>query len=377
MAVARNLTATTEADLLQLIIDRAEEGARLEFKRDLPGRDKDSAKEFCADVSAFANSGGGDIIYGIQEAATGEAGRLTPAQGDGPDSEKLRLLNVLSDNLEPRIPGLLIHTVAVQEGFVLILRVPQSWEAPHRVTPSRRFFIRENGRKRELNVAEIRRLFAQSESQAEKIRDFRLQRIGPLVSGAGPVRLIAGALFVVHLAPTQTVLGLASIDPIQYVDSRILPVLGVSSINSRVNLDGALATRSQCQEGKTHGYSLFFRNGFFESVKVLTGHLPGTGYEDSLIELVTKVRGELAHFGHGTELTVLVSLLNVEETSFGNERRAFREDDHQGRFDRPTVMLPDVLVPSDVSPEVALRPLFDVTWQAAGFKGSPRVPLRT
>lgn len=41
----------------------------LDYKRDLPG-DKDAEKkEFLADVTSFANAGGGDIVFGIVEDA--------------------------------------------------------------------------------------------------------------------------------------------------------------------------------------------------------------------------------------------------------------------------------------------------------------------
>ena len=46
------------------------------------------------------------------------------------------------------------------------------------------------------------------------------------------------------------------------------------------------------------------------------------------------------------------------------------DDPHQTLFDRKTVVLPDIIAPADVSPENALKPAFDLMWQAAGFVGS-------
>ena len=45
-------------------------------------------------------------------------------------------------------------------------------------------------------------------------------------------------------------------------------------------------------------------------------------------------------------------------------------DYNQGRFDRKTLVLPDVLLPADVAPAMALRPVFDLVWQSAGMEGS-------
>jgi hypothetical protein len=45
-------------------------------------------------------------------------------------------------------------------------------------------------------------------------------------------------------------------------------------------------------------------------------------------------------------------------------------DDHQGYFDRKTLVLPDVLLPAELPPEQALRPVFDLVWQSAGIERS-------
>lgn len=55
------------AEHLQRLVDiRAEEGQTLDFKRDVPGDDLDSKKEFIADVCSFANTKGRDIVTGIE-----------------------------------------------------------------------------------------------------------------------------------------------------------------------------------------------------------------------------------------------------------------------------------------------------------------------
>ena len=58
----------TEADLLQLIRDKVEESVFLDYKRAeaLSGKG-DLTREVSKDVSSFANSAGGVLIYGIAE----------------------------------------------------------------------------------------------------------------------------------------------------------------------------------------------------------------------------------------------------------------------------------------------------------------------
>ncbi len=372
MSLPTNLQAVVEADLLRLVADREQEGPHLEFKRQTPGADNGARHEFAADVSAMGNSGGGDLIYGIDEDADGCAGTVVPFAGNA-DAELRRMLDVLASSVEPRLPGLQLHSVPVAGGSVFVVRVPQSWAGPHRVKTNQHFFVREGARKRQLDIPEIRAMFVRTESQAQRVRDFRTDRLGMLMSGRAPERLAPGALQVLHLIPTQAALGLMSVDPVPYMDRQFLPVLGMGGGNQRINIDGALGVRNVGPEG-THGYSQFFRNGYFETVHVESWGGPeqrtalgSLHYEQNLIQLVDRFRAELVRLGYSTEVTAMWSLLGADRTELGVDRLRFRLDDNMGRFDRPTLVVPDVLLRSEDSVEQALRPLFDQVWQAAGL----------
>lgn len=66
----------------------------------------------------------------------------------------------------------------------------------------------------------------------------------------------------------------------------------------------------------------------------------------------------------------MVSLLNADQVELGIDRFRYALEDHQGYFDRQTLVLPDVLLPADLSAEHALKPVFDLVWQAAGMERS-------
>jgi predicted HTH transcriptional regulator len=89
---------------LEVLVGASEEGSTLDFKRDLLGDDRDSRKEFIADVSALANTKGGALVYGIDEDAHGRAGALAPHEFNA-DAVITALSNALADNLEPRLRG--------------------------------------------------------------------------------------------------------------------------------------------------------------------------------------------------------------------------------------------------------------------------------
>lgn len=374
MTLPRDLTTTTEAHLIALVAAQVSEGTYMDIKRELPRLDGGGRHEFLADVSAFANSSGGDLIFGIDEDGEGRAAAIVPQPGNL-DEEARRLQDVLMNGIEPRVPGLQVQPVPVAGGFVLVVRVPQSWAGPHRVKTNQHFFIRENGRKRQLDVPEVRGLFLRSEQQAQRVRDFRTDRLGKLLSGEAPHRLVPGALLVGHFVPTQAALGAISVDPIPYMRNRSLPVLSATIPGARVNADGALVVRNPGRQG-THGYSQLFRNGYFETVKVLTyganarAPLGSIVYEQQFIALLASLRDEYTHLGIGLEMTCMLSILDADHVELGIERLRYMLDEHQGYFDRKTLVLPDVLLPPELTPAQAMRPVFDLVWQSAGMERS-------
>src|SRR5271165_5534091 len=71
MLGAKKLETIGYDDVHQLVIDRYPEDREIDYKRELPdlsGKRADEArKELLKDVAAFANGGGGDILFGIDE----------------------------------------------------------------------------------------------------------------------------------------------------------------------------------------------------------------------------------------------------------------------------------------------------------------------
>lgn len=100
--IPKVLDQIAEADILALITNSVAEGRAIEYKRDLPGTSDADKREFLADVSSFANTAGGDLIYGIEE-SQGTPTRIVGLSISDPDLQIRRLDDSLASGLEPRI----------------------------------------------------------------------------------------------------------------------------------------------------------------------------------------------------------------------------------------------------------------------------------
>ncbi|MGJ7523298.1 AlbA family DNA-binding domain-containing protein [Variovorax sp. LT1P1] len=374
-----NLLTVAQADLERLITDRTSEGQHLDFKRDVPKAWGDGPKqELAADVCAFANSGGGDIIFGIDE-QDGVAAALCPQPGSNVDADIRRMQDIISSGLEPRVPGVQVLAVAIEQGdetgIAIIVRVPQSVARPHRTRLKLDFYIREGLKKRPIDVPEIRGFFLRTEAQAQRLRDFRSDRLGLLLTGQAPVPIAAGPLLVLHVFPVQA---LGTNDPIDVVPyghgGRELPTLagGKSASNVIFNFEGVCGTHGSGE----HMYTQLFRDGSWEAVWVqrrlgegTVPALPSPLFEQWFVQFLQRARAELRHWQMAQDLIVLLSLVRADDLSLSlSDGHGFH---NHYPFRRATMLAPDLLIEGEADLPSALRPLFDLVHQGAGQKGCP------
>lgn len=120
----------TESNLRALVSEGRREDAQLEFKSTLPSGSDEGKKEFLKDVTAMANSQGGDLIYGIAEDRSnpedaGKAVELVGITGVNADATKLWMSELLNSSVEERLMGIEIREINLSSGgFALVLRVP-------------------------------------------------------------------------------------------------------------------------------------------------------------------------------------------------------------------------------------------------------------
>lgn len=130
-----------EADILSLINEGVKESLGLDYKACASLLKTDRSKnEISKDVSAFANSAGGVIIYGVKE--DGHIPTEIDCGFDPRDISKEWLEQVINSSIHPRIDGLLINQVELNTtstGRVLyVVSIPQATtRAPHQASDHR------------------------------------------------------------------------------------------------------------------------------------------------------------------------------------------------------------------------------------------------
>jgi hypothetical protein len=273
--VARLLPqGTITVDMLRSLIEsRIAEGQTIEFKRLIDITDANSKKKLSAEIASFANASGGDIVFGIDE-REGKASKLIALRGFDPDKIELQLRQILNSNIEPPVPGL--HFCPVEVGrkkFALVLRIPRSWARPHALLGEfPQFMLRDGNRRRAFTVRELREAFGLSASIAERMKQFRAERIASLATDNTPAPLSRHTLFVLHVMPQSAFDTPQSIDVsfLMKNNTLISPMGHDTGLSKKLNFDGVLSyfpgDHLPVQTKAVRSYVQVFRDGCVEAV---------------------------------------------------------------------------------------------------------------
>ena len=112
-----------ETALAALVTSGVGESKTLEFKQDLQVATDEQKREFLSDVTALANSDGGDLVFGMRE-ESGVAKELVGLRNFVPDDRIGQLENLFRDFVQPRLGGLQIAARLLSNGnHALLVRV--------------------------------------------------------------------------------------------------------------------------------------------------------------------------------------------------------------------------------------------------------------
>lgn len=380
--IAKSFEEIVEADLNALIENAVAEGKTIEYKAALPGQSGDDRREFLKDVSAFANTEGGDLLYGV-EAREGIPIALNGVDDAVRDDALLRLENLLRDGIQPRLSGTHMRFIPTSVGNILVIRVARSWNAPHRVVFSGHghFYARNAAGAYQLDVGQLRDAFSKSQSVAERISNFRAERLAALHNHHTPVPIRLGCKLALHLVPLSAFAGggIAYDVPRLQQEIRRLAVLGITNGigDSRINLQGFLHYAPINTDGRSRAYTQISRAGVIEAVSVFgpsqdgVKRLRSRALEEQLITALPSYLMLLSGLEIEPPIYLFVSLVGVSDYVFNVSEGNGLWNVDETLADSEVISLPEIVLNSyDVDSGTALRPALDMVWNAFGYAHS-------
>jgi hypothetical protein len=174
--LSRPISAITPADVYELVLEHLSETDTLEFKERLPTKKGDvdswesrleirdhSRNEILDEVIAFANAYGGHVILGIRESDDRPRRGVDIAPIAHCDDLAERLRQQARDCVDPQLPAIEITGIPLREdgAGVVVIRVPESRLAPHRLKGTLKSHRRHADRCEPMTMREIQDLTLQ------------------------------------------------------------------------------------------------------------------------------------------------------------------------------------------------------------------------
>ena len=382
MIQQKRLESLIYDDLNGLVSASYAEDQAIDYKEELPDLDgkkpDDARKKLLADVAAFANAGGGDILFGVEEGRTDGKPNGIPVSLpgiDNPTADALhrRWVGIIESGLDPKMaPKVRVRAIPIPNSTraVVILRIPRSYAAPHMVKDTGRFVVRHGPENRPLDTAEIRSAFALSESWADHVKRFRDERVARITGQDTPMKLRDAARLVIHVVPLVTARRGFALD-LQAVKARgPQPVYWDRTYAPTFNVDGLLIVGDE-HDGQSHTYTQFFRDGAVEVVLTTIAdkqYVYPTRIEPHVIKTASLYLPLLVAAGAEYPIAMTVTLLGMKGLMFRPDQWG---EGPKVPLPRDEVFLPDAVVEgADADLPAGLRAMFDAMWQCLGHERS-------
>ena len=274
--IPKTIEDISAEDVAAFIRNEVKERANLDYKRDLPADTKDEKREFLLDIVSFANTSGGDIVFGLNDKRdeNGKTSGIPEFVGvdvANEDELKKRLQSIIDSGVEPRVPNVEMKFIRYDKSGVFLIRIPRSWAAPHMVTYQVRpsFYARNNVGKYPLGINEIGELFRNEARLTERMRDFKNHRIAQIIANETPVKLVAAPKIVIHALPIQCFIGKTQTIDFKRLskDYNFLRPIYWDFHNYRINVDGLLSYSKGHDNGHVNSYLQIYRDGKIEFVE--------------------------------------------------------------------------------------------------------------
>jgi hypothetical protein len=365
-----------EEDLDSLVANKVSESRLLDYKINLDARTDAEKREFLADVSSFANTEGGYIIFGVKE-ESGLAKEIVGVDVENADQIILHLSNIIRDGLEPSLHDVNIGVLPLKNGrSIILIEIPRSWGAPHMVTfnKHRHFYGRHSAGKYLMDVHALRRSFSTSTDAIERLSSIRARRVDLIEKSETPLPIRQGPKVIIHLMPLSQNDKNTRISFKNFQNKlNYFHFMHWSIHNYKIGYDGLTIYSNNVNPDKiSNAYTSVQQNGHIEVVEKLVSDnnaYYAQDYEKSIVDLLDKLQEFYKVEKIDLPFVVFISLIGVYNFTLIHEDIKWSLGDKA--FDRNHILLPEILVHSYSSrPDEYLKSTFDLIWNSAGWPDS-------
>lgn len=382
MYLPTNLEETTLIHIEALKEAGVQEGTALDYKEVIEFKG-DARKGLITDVTALANTVGGEIVIGVTEARDekgAKQGVIDQICGieysGGFDALQLAIRSTLQDNVIPQLPSIQMGQVKLENGrFVLVIRVPRSYVGPHTYKNWCIFYVRSGSQNSQMDVIQTRNLFLENASVPERVRAIIERRLEG-IDRAQPIQLFQPTRWVLHIIPIQ------ALDPtfnlnIESLSQKYLAPIGSGANTSFPNIDGLVSVCSY--QGGWESFALACRNGVVETASC--GYFATTNDPPQINHVaITKNSNDfviaalnyLKDRGVQGPFFVTGTLINVG--GFTLITKPGSDTSMRRQIDRSVISLPIVEFPFSADPKeviAGMQTLYQTIANAAGYMKVP------
>lgn len=375
MLLKRFDTPIEEVDLQWLIDFGLPESKTLEYKRQIPEPNDNGKVKFLKTISAFANTDGGDLIFGI-DSENGIAKKFAPIEKSDVDTALLRLESTIASSTEPRISGVSLQHIALScGGSAIVARVQKSWNSPHRVIVGNHshFYGRNSAGCYAMDTSELRRAFTMAYKIADRAGLFRSERFAEYTAYKFPVAMDRRVKIAIHIMPLSSLMSDKKIDGFDNKELlRKLAPPGSNNYSCKYNINGWISF-SQTDQGASSAFTQLYRNGRIEAVFTPNSPLSNEKiiypwYEEIIIEFLEKSFATLIDLDVLPPAYIAISVLDAWGYSLviPNRINLGNSITEAASFIVPEVQIDDFRR----HPAHYMRDSFDSVWNAFGHEKS-------
>jgi hypothetical protein len=348
------------------------ENQQLEFKEAKNSFDNEKLYKYCV---AIANEGGGKLLLGVAD--------KSPRSVVGSNSyrDTVKTAERIFEAVKFRVD---VEEVKHPGGRVLVFHIPaRPTGTAYNLDGA--YLMRSGSQLVAMSEDRLRSIFAEGSDkhhpqqstmlkQAQSWRDKRLQMI---VENDAPIKLASKSAIVLHLVPRNSLSNSTQIPPDRFQQPLRLPLLDVVLMSHQFNTDGFLLLESNPEhQESSDAYVQLFRTGIIEAVSCWIIYRDGGGdkidgpyVERGVVQSVQQNLKCLKSIDIQLPIVLFLSVVGAKGATLESFRTMLRFSPRP--YNSNMVVGPAIYIEDfDIDVPAALRPAFDILWNASGYPGS-------